>query len=74
MSQQHLLSAMKPGKADSHRPGQGIHLINSASDQVKDEATALTLSQQIFEMTMELKTQPTGEAMQFLKKEMEQFF
>jgi hypothetical protein len=51
-----------------------IHLINSASDQVKDEATALTLSQQIFEMTMELKTQPTREAMQFLKKEMEKFF
>ena len=54
--------------------GKVIHLINTASDQVKDEATALTLSQQIFEMTMELKTQPTREAMQFLKKEMEQFF
>lgn len=54
--------------------GKVIHLINTASDQVKDEATALTLSQQIFEMTMELKTQPIREAMQFLKKEMEQFF
>jgi hypothetical protein len=54
--------------------GKVIHLINTASDRVKDEATALTLSHQIFEMTMELKTQPTREAMQFLKKEMEQFF
>lgn len=54
--------------------GKVIHLINTASDQVKDEATALTLSQQIFKMAMELKTQPTKEAMQFLKKEMEQFF
>jgi hypothetical protein len=54
--------------------GKVIHLINTASDRVKDEATALTLSQQIFELIMELKTLPTREAMQFLKKEMEQFF
>jgi hypothetical protein len=54
--------------------GKVINLINTAADKVKDEATALTLSQQIFEMTMELKTQPTKEAMEFLKKEMEQFY
>jgi hypothetical protein len=54
--------------------GKVIHLINAAADKVKDEATALTLSQQIFERAMELKTQPTSEAMEFLKKEMEQFF
>ena len=54
--------------------GKVIHLINTASDQDKDEATALTLSQQIFEMTMELVSQPTKEAMHFLKKEMEQSF
>jgi hypothetical protein len=54
--------------------GKVINLINNATSQVKDEATALTLSQKVFEMTMELKTQPTREAMQFLKKEMEQFF
>ena len=54
--------------------GKVIHLINTAADQVKDEATALTLSQQIFEMTMELVIQPTKEAMKFLKKEMEQFY
>ena len=54
--------------------GKVIHLINTASEQVKEEATALTLSQQIFEMTMELVSQPTKEAMHFLKKEMEQFF
>jgi hypothetical protein len=51
-----------------------INLINTAADQVKDEATALTLSQKIFEQTMELKTQPITEAMEYLKKEMEQFF
>jgi hypothetical protein len=54
--------------------GKVINLINNATSQVKDEATALTLSQKVFEITMELKTQPTREAMQFLKKEMEQFF
>ena len=54
--------------------GKVINLINTAADKVKDEATALTLSQKIFEQTMELKTQPTKEAMQFLKKEMEQFY
>jgi hypothetical protein len=54
--------------------GKVIHLINAAADKVKDEATALTLSQQIFERAMELKTQPTSEAMEFLKKELEQFF
>ena len=51
-----------------------ISLINTAAIQVKDEATALTLSQKIFEQAMERKVQPTKEAMQFLKKEMEQFF
>ena len=54
--------------------GKVINLINSATDQVKDEATALTLSQKIFEQTMELKAQPISEAMKFLKKEMEQFY
>ena len=54
--------------------GKVIHLINAAADKVKDQATALTLSQQIFEQAMELKTQPTREALEFLKKEMEQFF
>jgi len=54
--------------------GKVIHLINTAADQVKEDATALILSQQIFEMTSELVSQPTKEAMHFLKKEMEQFF
>lgn len=54
--------------------GKIIHLINTAADQVKEEATALTLSQQIFEMTSELVTPPTKEAIHFLKKEMEQFY
>jgi len=54
--------------------GKVINLINTAADQVKDEATALTLSQKIFEKAMELKAQPITEAMQYLKKEMEQLF
>lgn len=54
--------------------GKVINLLNNASAQVKDEATALTLSQKIFELTMELKAQPITDAMQFLKKEMEQFY
>jgi len=54
--------------------GKVINLINNATSQVKDEATALTLSQKVFEMTMELTDQPISEAMKFLKKEMEQFY
>jgi len=54
--------------------GKVINLINNASSQVKDEATALTLSQKVFEMTLELTEQPISEAMKFLKKEMEQFY
>ena len=51
-----------------------ISLINIAADQVKDEATALTLSQQIFEQAVQLKSPPITQAMEFLKKEMEQFY
>lgn len=54
--------------------GKVINLINNATSQVKDEATALTLSQKVFEMTQELTEQPISEAMKFLKKEMEQFY
>lgn len=54
--------------------GKVINLINNATSQVKDEATALTLSQKVFEMTQELTEQPISGAMIFLKKEMEQFF
>ena len=53
--------------------GNIINLINTAADQVKDEATALTLSQKIFEQTLQLKNQPISGAMEFLKKEMQQF-
>ena len=51
-----------------------ISLINTAADQLKDEATALTLSQQIFEQAVQLKSPPISQAMEFLKKEMEQFY
>jgi hypothetical protein len=51
-----------------------ISLINIAGEQVKDEATALTLSQQIFEQAVQLTSPPITQAMEFLKKEMEQFY
>ena len=51
-----------------------ISLINTAADQLKDEATALILSQQIFEQAVQLKSPPISQAMEFLKKEMEQFY
>jgi len=51
-----------------------ISLINTAAVQVKDEATALTLSQKIFEQAVQLKSPPITQAMKFLKKEMEQFY
>jgi len=51
-----------------------ITLVNSAADQLKDDATAMTLSQKIFEQVVQLKEPPISQALDFLKKEMEQFF
>ena len=51
-----------------------ISLINSAADQLKDDATSLTLSQKIFEQLVQLKSPPTSEALEFLKKEIELLF
>jgi hypothetical protein len=51
-----------------------INLVNSAADQLKDDASSLTLSQKIFEQLMELKTPPTSLAVETLKKEMESLF
>ena len=51
-----------------------ITLVNSAADQLKDDANAMTLSQKIFEQVVQLKEPPISQALDFLKKEMEQFF
>ena len=51
-----------------------ISLVNSAADQLKDDATSLTLSQKIFEQLIQLKSVPTTQALESLKKEMERLF
>ena len=51
-----------------------ISLINSAAGQLKEDATSLTLSQKIFEQLVQLKIQPTQQALDSLKKDMERLF
>jgi hypothetical protein len=51
-----------------------ISLINTAADQLKDDATSMTLSQKIFEHLIQLKTPPTTQALESLIKEMERLF
>ena len=54
--------------------GSLINIINAAAEQIKPDASALALSKKILENVMELKTPPTAQALEFLKKEMRQFF
>lgn len=51
-----------------------ISLVNAAADQVKEDATALTLSQKIFEQVMQLKSSPVQEALEFLKAEIRELY
>jgi hypothetical protein len=51
-----------------------IGLINTAVDQVKDDATAITLSQKVFEQVVQLKAPPVQEALDFLKEELRQLY
>jgi len=51
-----------------------ISLINSAADQLKDDASSLSLSQKIFEQIVQLKNPPTSEALDSLKRDMERLF
>ena len=51
-----------------------ISLINSAADQLKEDATSLALSQKIFEQLIESESPPTSQAMAHLKKEIERLF
>ena len=51
-----------------------INLVNVAADQVKEDATALTLSQKIFEQAVQLKSPPVQEALEFLKEEIRRLY
>jgi hypothetical protein len=51
-----------------------INLVNAAADQVREDATALTLSQKIFEQVMQLKSPPVQEALEFLKAEIRELY
>ena len=54
--------------------GNVINMINAAADQVKDDATAMTLSQKIFEQVVQLKSPPVQEALEFLKAEIRKLY
>ena len=54
--------------------GNVINMANTAADQLKDDATAITLSQKIFEQVVQLKSPPVQQALDFLKKEIKQFY
>ena len=53
--------------------GNVINIINTAADMVKEDATAITLSQKIFEQAVQLKSPPVQEALEFLKAEVREF-
>lgn len=54
--------------------GNVINMINTAADQLKNDATAIILSQKIFEQVVQLKSPPVQEALELLKKEIKQFY
>ena len=54
--------------------GNVITMINTAADQLKDDATAIILSQKIFEQVVQLKSPPVQEALELLKEEIKQFY
>ena len=51
-----------------------INLVNAANDQVKEDATAITLSQKIFEQVLQLKSPPIQEALDYLKEEIRELY
>jgi hypothetical protein len=51
-----------------------INLVNNAADQVKEDATAITFSQKVFEQVVQLKTPPVQEALEFLKEEIRELY
>ncbi len=49
--------------------GNVMNMVNTAADQLSKDATAITLSQKIFEQVIQLKSPPVQEALEFLKAE-----
>lgn len=54
--------------------GSLINMVNSAADQVKEDANAMTLSQKIFEQLVQLKDPPVKEALEYLKEEIRELY
>lgn len=51
-----------------------IQLINTASDQIKPDASSLTLSKKILEIIMEHKVTAVSSALSFIKKEVQELY
>lgn len=57
-----------------HARSNTISLINSAAEQIEAKASALTLSKTILDMMMEHKSTLTAQALDYLKKEVQELF
>ncbi|MBL7112303.1 MAG: hypothetical protein ISS19_10230 [Bacteroidales bacterium] len=51
-----------------------IQLINTASEQIKPDASSITMSKKILELVMELNVSPIGSALIFIKKEVQELY
>jgi len=51
-----------------------IHMISTASEQIKPDASSITLSKKILEMIMEHKVTPISTALGFIKKEVQELY
>jgi len=51
-----------------------IQIINAASEQIKPDASSITLSKKILEMIMEHNVTPIGTALGFIKKEVQELY
>jgi predicted O-linked N-acetylglucosamine transferase (SPINDLY family) len=51
-----------------------IQLINTASEQIKPDASSITLSKKILELVMEHNISPVGPALNFIKKEVQELY
>lgn len=51
-----------------------INMVNAAADLVRKDATAITLSQKIFEQLLQLNNPPVEEALEFIKKEIRELY
>ncbi len=51
-----------------------INLVNAAADLLKEDATAITFSQKIFEQVVQLKSPPIQEALDYMKEEIRKLY